>query len=52
MMVYKIEFYVYLPKILNIFFSSFRIKVGSGSGFFSLAELDPYPGGKMLEPHP
>ena len=37
-MVYRIEFYAYLTKIY-IFFSSFRIKVGSGarsgSDFFS-----------------
>ena len=36
MMVYKVEFY-----IINIFFSSFQFKVGSG--FFFPAEPDPDP---------
>ena len=45
MMVNKIEFYAYLPKI---YFFSYRFKVGAG--FFSSAEPDP--GEKLLDPHP
>ena len=41
MKVYKIDFYACLPKNINIFFSLFRFKVGSGS-----VEK------KMLDPHP
>ena len=42
MMVYNIEFYAYLPKILIYFFSSFRFQVGSGVGsgiFFQLSRI-------------
>ena len=41
---------------INMFFSSFRFKVGfgvgSGSGCFPQAEQDPDPRKKMLDPHP
>jgi len=41
MMVYNIEFYTYLPKYQYIF-SSFRLKVGSGSVLFFKPDPDPY----------
>ena len=54
MMVSKIEFYAYLPKIL-IYFFSFQFKVGSrvgpGPEIFP-AKPDPDPWQKMLDSHP
>jgi len=52
-MVYKIKYYAYLLKNINIGFFTFRIKVGSGAGsvFFS-AEPDPDTRKKMSDPHP
>ena len=52
-MAYKMELYAYLP---NIFFFSFRIKVGSGAGsgselIFQLSRIQ-IRGKKKSDPHP
>ena len=44
-MVYKIEFYAYLPN-MNIFFP-FRIKVGSGAGSDNFSQLSQIRGTKF-----
>ena len=49
MMVYKIEFYAYLPEMKIYFF--FILIQGRIRIFFS-AEPDPDPPKKMLESHP
>ena len=48
MMVYKIEFHAFLPKI-SIYFFKFRIKVGSGF-FLQLSRIRIK--GKKINPHP
>ena len=61
MLVYHIEYYVYLPKICIYFILHFDLRSdpdldthffssGSGLAFFSQLDLDPWK--KMPDPHP
>ena len=46
MMVYKIEFYAYLPKISIYFFLYFELRSDPDPDFLSSAKTDPDPGKK------
>ena len=50
-MVYKIDFYAYLPKILIYFYLHFNLRSEPDLDFFT-AESDPDPFEKMSGPHP